>query len=277
LTGALREVDVVLRSKVGPYETVIAIEAAARSRRAAVYWVEMLVAKHKHLPTDKLVLVAEAGFTEQARTLARAEGVAALEPRDLAAGDPDYVVVSAVPTLWPKTVSLSPEAARVWVDRPGEGIKWFKAPPALDIVLPDGRTSDLLAVYAELYQANLSRIIEQIDLAQISENLDRFFVLRVGPGWTVQVDGKPASLYLPHVEGARTELHRIDALEFTGKATIKVDEVRLDHKQLADIDVRFAYGDGTFGGKPALFVVTENEHGGKLTIRAAEADGEKPA
>jgi len=65
-TGAEREVDVVLRSTIAGHETVIAIEAAGRTRKAAVDWVEQMIGKHKNLPTDKVVLVAEAGFTEQA-------------------------------------------------------------------------------------------------------------------------------------------------------------------------------------------------------------------
>jgi len=57
----LREVDVVLRSKAGPATTVIGIEAASRDRRTAVDRVELMIAMHQHLPTDKVVLVAESG------------------------------------------------------------------------------------------------------------------------------------------------------------------------------------------------------------------------
>ena len=43
LTGELREVDVILRLDDSGHQTVIAIEAAARSRRASVDWVEQMI------------------------------------------------------------------------------------------------------------------------------------------------------------------------------------------------------------------------------------------
>ena len=78
LTDELREVDVVLRTRNGPgYETIIGIEAVGRGRAAAVDWVESMVAKHQNLPTNQVVLIAEGGFSEQARSLALAERAAA--------------------------------------------------------------------------------------------------------------------------------------------------------------------------------------------------------
>lgn len=82
------EVDVVLRSRSAGYEIVISVEAMGRSRPASVEWVEQMVYKHKDLPTSKLVLVAEKGFSPQARALAEAEGVAALAPEDLRTATP---------------------------------------------------------------------------------------------------------------------------------------------------------------------------------------------
>src|SRR4051812_31100159 len=74
LTGDLREVDVTLHTITGPgYETTIAIEATAKTRKASVDWVEQMIGKHKNLPTNQVVLVSERGFTKQGRKLAIAE------------------------------------------------------------------------------------------------------------------------------------------------------------------------------------------------------------
>jgi len=272
LTGAKREVDVVLRSTTAGHETVIAIEAAGRTRRAAVDWVEQMIGKHENLPTDKVVLVSEAGFTEQAKALAAVENMVTLTPTDLTGEDPAYKVVNAVPSLWPKTISLSPDRARVWVDRPGEGVKWFRAPADLDVFRGDGEpVAALMQVYANLLDANFERVAEQIGLADIAEDIERFFTLRAGPEWEVRIDEKPQRLYARWEDGDHgPELHAIEALEFTGRASIHVSEIRLNHKQLAGIDVKYAFGEGTFGGQPALVVVTEGEHGGKLTVRIAD-------
>jgi hypothetical protein len=277
LTGNEREVDVVLRYATAGTENVIAIEAASRSRRAAVDWVEQMIGKHKNLPTTKVVLVSEAGFTQQARKLAEAEYMDALTPEDAAGDDPAAGVINAIRSLWPKTVSLTPESARVWVERPGEGVKWFKAPADLDIFRGDGESvGTLVPIFHALWDANFPRVLDQIGLADIPEDTEQFFVLRVGPGWEVHVNGEPEPLFVRYHDGdAEPELQAIDAMEFKGKASITVSEITLAHKQLGEIDVKYAYGEGTVGGQPAIVVVTENEEGGMLTVRlkGSGADG----
>jgi hypothetical protein len=273
LTGELREVDVVLRAQTAGHEMVLAIEAAGRARRPCVDWVEQMIGKHKNLPTDKVVLVSETGFSKQARALALAEQMVPLTPETLASDDPVGEIVNAIPSLWPKTISLKPAGARVWVDRPGEGIKWFRAPADLDVVREDGRSIALRDVFFQLLEANLPRVLAQIGLARIADDIERFFVLRVGPGWTVKVDSAPQAMYARWAEG-KTELHRIDALEVTGKATIHVSEIALTHRRLGELDVRYAYGEGTIGGKPALVVVTEDEEGPKATVRLRDDPGD---
>ena len=47
-----------------------------------------------------------------------------------------------------------------------------------------------------LIEANWHRTIDQIELADIAENMDAYAVIRVGPGWTVKLDGEQRSLYV---------------------------------------------------------------------------------
>jgi hypothetical protein len=188
LTGYLREVDVILRSNTGGHETVIAIEAASRSGPASVNWVEQMIGKHKNLPTHKVVLVSELGFSTQARALAIAENMIPITAEVLTDADPAFRIVNSVRSLWPKQVNLTPESSRVWVDRPGEGVKWFQAPPDLDVFAEDGSMIPLRPVVNALIQHNWHRTIEQLDLANIAGDVDGTAVTRSDRG------GRPKSM-----------------------------------------------------------------------------------
>ncbi len=75
ITGATREVDVLIQFFEGPHAVTVAVECTSGERPATVEWVEQMFQKHSTLPTDKLVLVARAGFTDSARTKATWLGI----------------------------------------------------------------------------------------------------------------------------------------------------------------------------------------------------------
>ena len=270
VTGGEREVDVVIRSRVATHEVVVAVEATAIGRRADAGWVEKMLGKHQELPIDKLVLVSEAGFSKQARRLAESAGAVPLAPVDLAEGDPAYTIVNQLKSIWPKTVAFTPQRARVWVRRPNGRVVWFKAPADLWIYLNDGQELGTLheCVMAHINKA-WPKIMEDIDLANIAEDRDEFFTLVVRP-WRVHVEDREVML-CARDETATTgpELHPIEKVEVVGRAVIEVREVELIHRRLGEI--RYAYGESELGQKPALFVVSEDETGGQLTIRLRDA------
>ena len=76
--GGTREVDVVLRSTVAGHSIIVSVEATSAARPADVEWVEQMLKKHESLPTNRLVLVSESGFTERALTVANAGAASAL-------------------------------------------------------------------------------------------------------------------------------------------------------------------------------------------------------
>jgi hypothetical protein len=132
----------------------------------------------------------------------------------------------------------------------------------------DGSSIELRYVVHALLQANWHRTIDQIDLANIAEDQDAYAVITVGPGWTVGIDGEQRSLYVERrLEGRDPELLRIDGMEVTAKADIRVTEIPLHHRRLGAIDVDYAFGEGSIGDTAALIVATEGEQGGKLSIR----------
>jgi len=64
-----REVDIVIEFVDGIHPVTIGVECKGGGKkpgRATVEWVEQMWGKHMTLPTDKLILVAKAGFTSSA-------------------------------------------------------------------------------------------------------------------------------------------------------------------------------------------------------------------
>lgn len=272
LTGEKREVDVVIRQQVAGYEVIVSVEATAGGRKADAAWVESMVQKHRNLPTSKLVLVSQAGFYAPARKLAEAENAVALAPEDLAVDDPAYVVVNALPSLWPKVLTIKPETARVVVRRPsGDLLKVRDVPPDARVFWQDGReVGAMVDVFRALYGANFAKSAEQIDLAGITEDIDRFFQVTVGPPLIIKVDGNPQCLYLQWEESDPHELHEIQALDVRGTATVRVGEIPLHHRRLGEI--AYSYGEGKVGAQSVLLVVSEDEGGGKVTIQFGADD-----
>lgn len=87
ITGQQREVDVLITTNASSYEVHIAIEVVARGRKADTPWVESMYSKHASLPTDKLILVAENGFTFPALKKAKFYGIKAVKIETALAAD----------------------------------------------------------------------------------------------------------------------------------------------------------------------------------------------
>jgi len=87
ITGERREVDVLISTNASGYEVSIAIEVIARRRKADTLWVESMHSKHSSLPTNKLILVAESGFTSPALQKAKFYGFEAITIETALAAD----------------------------------------------------------------------------------------------------------------------------------------------------------------------------------------------
>jgi hypothetical protein len=272
LTGKKREVDVVVRSTTAGHEFVIGVEASSRQPNPiSVEWVEQMIAKHINLPTDKVVLVSESAFTAQARDLAIKEYMVPIAPETLQQGDPAFPIVDALRSLWPKYVDVSPQSVRVWVDYPGEGVKWGYPSWDLEVIADDGSSFDLLSLVGALLGTPdlWGQLREEINLANITEDFETHITIGTGPDWALDVGGKQHKLFVSPDDGQGTELHRIDGIEFTSKITVQVsEEIPLHHRRLAKIDVNYAYGEGSISGMSALVVATERKNGGcRMTTR----------
>jgi hypothetical protein len=83
LTGKEREVDVVIHAKIAGHSVLVGVEATALADPASVEWVDRMSGKHNSLPTDKLILVSESGFSAEAITKASALGIVTISPDEV--------------------------------------------------------------------------------------------------------------------------------------------------------------------------------------------------
>ena len=267
LTGADREVDVVISSRVAGHDVVVSVEATKTGQPADVTWVEQQVSKHAHLPTSKLVLVSAAGFSDDAHELALASHAVPIQPQDLTADDPSFQVVNKLRSIWPKELTLTVVAFRAVVTDLEGMERPMKAEEDEQVFLGDGTVvatmRDLLDTCIE---GNIDEVGEQLGLAQISEDQVGEVVLVVADFGTITAGGETQSLHLrSSIEEGTEVLLPIAQIQVAARARVRVSEVSLEHGRLGE--VLFSHGEGRFGSGEALFVVTENESGGNLTIR----------
>lgn len=271
-TGALREVDVVVRGRQAGHEVIVSVEAVARSRRADRKWVDEMVGKHADLPTSKLVLVAQKGFTRDARAAALARNAVPLAPEDLPSSDHDRDVLRAVPALWPKVVTFTVEELGVKFAETAPKDGWGDRPPV--VFVEDGALGDLMEVTERLYKTNFAALMEQIDVANTTQDAVRRFVFVSEPAegeeMQLDVDGMPRTLYLLNADGRGYALRRITAV---GRGEIRVSKIPLTQGRLGDWQITFGYGEGRVGDRDALLVLTERDDGGgQLTVRLRPLD-----
>ena len=127
---------------------IIGIECQGRGRVASVEWVEQMVAKHQTLPTDKLILVSQSGFSPNAHKKAKALGIETMTLRQ------------AVRANWNKLVNIAMMQL----------VKWRIEPAGCVAVLTqqDGQTNTLqLGFDQQLYEKNAQETLtvgEAIDI-----------------------------------------------------------------------------------------------------------------
>lgn len=94
VTGEQREVDVLVVATTATYQVNLGIEVISWSRAADTPWVEKMRAKHDNLPTDKLILVSERGFSGPAMRKAEFYGIETLTIEE--ACEADWPLITAL-------------------------------------------------------------------------------------------------------------------------------------------------------------------------------------
>jgi hypothetical protein len=232
-----------------------------------------MIGKHADLPTDRLVLVAEKGFSRPARRYAAQKGVALIAPKDFQGENPSLRVVSRIERMWPKGLALTPESLRILVRKPdGSLLRIRDAPGDGLLYFLDGTVIQThWDAFKMLFETQFPRLAEMVDLGGATEDRSEPFVLQVGhPDAPFELvrRGSPEPVCLRWEVSDPPEMHQVVVMEYTGRLVINVAEVTLTHKRFAKSNI--AFGEAPFGGRGTLFVLTEDEQGGKMSIRVRE-------
>lgn len=109
------EVDVVVEGRFDGEAVLTSIEVYDRSRPATIHWVQLQVARHRYLPTNRLVLVSKSGFSKNAVAYVTKEGgwVSAVTPEIIEVGGQPVVR-----NLKIGRVNLTPKFCKILVERP---------------------------------------------------------------------------------------------------------------------------------------------------------------
>jgi hypothetical protein len=265
-TGEEREVDVVIRREVAGYEVTISVEAIDRSRRASVEWVEQMLGKHESLPTDKLVLVSNRGFSGSARQKAEKAGAVAIEPRDIASPDDANRTGGKLDEVWPKNVSFTVDQVSLRTSTPAGQEPLEDFTPGMAICAADGtQLGTLTDLVTGSASAALDKEFETLARDVTTEEARRLTV-HVEP---VEVGEARISVYV-RTATPPPLLYHIEALDLGVNAVIRSHgAVSLEHKNFGDVPTSF--GEVTTSERRGALVITERPGDHRATIRLRES------
>jgi hypothetical protein len=275
-TGQEREVDVLIKTVTASHELIVAIEATSTGRKADVSWVESMLKKHEKLPSDKLVLVSEAGFSNSAREKAEKNGATPIAPEDLPEDFDGGDVIHKLSAIYPKSMSLDLLNVEANCDAPnGTGIEKLEPPPTVELFLEDGtRYGTLRDLVAAHFHERFLKIADQVDLANVTEKVEKNVTLALTDATVrLQGNGDPQRLCLkPMVEGNSLGLWPVRDARLKAKMTIEAGEIPLVHKRLARVSEAYSFGEGQVGESKATFVVSQTDDGprGRMILEGTE-------
>ena len=251
--GIEREVDIVVEGKLDGEPMLISLEVIEHARPAPLTWVEQMIAKHRNLPTNRLLLISKSGFTQNALAAVSREAgrVQALQP-GLIANDGQPVMKR----LFAEAINYAPTGCKLRVRPDGNEQIVVVGEPATDVYGTDGA---LLGPSAYLVQEALS--LEQVRL-HLSFEAYNYPEKEEVKAFTL---GMPVSQLGYHLQRKETgDLHLIEELEIWGDFAISRTEVALT---LTNLGGRiYGAGEATIAGRPTIWVGTTNQAAQTTTI-----------
>jgi hypothetical protein len=248
-----REVDIVIEGTFDGEPIVTSVEVIEHGRPATIEWVEQQINKHRHLPTNRLVLVSKSGFSKNARTRVAVEGgwVDAVTPQ---AVDKDGQPI--VKSLSIGHAQMKPVACRLYVQPPGEEIKQVNIPADMNIYDSSGT---FLGVALELAAEIMGLDFVREKILKDARNHPERADLKAFEFAAVILD---LGYYL-HWE-ADDELHPIAAIEIEGEFAFSQEELTFSINDIGNL--RYGVGEASLLGHPAIWVATTNEETQTTTI-----------
>jgi hypothetical protein len=249
-SGQLREVDVVAEGEIAGEQLVVSVEVTDRTtRKADVTWVDAMVAKHLHLPTNQLNLVSWSGFTRGA--LAQVDAlprVSAVTPTPVLDPDGSQRYAEA---LYVDQITLSPERAEVRLRGPDGTIRdSVPLGKAVAIHDEDGKKLGVIADIADglLKDEEVGRRFGiEAHGHEDREKFTHFTLL-------VPAVGEQARRFLRNEGVTPPELHEIEAMKIIGTFRWQQTELKF---AVVDINGR-AHGiaQAPMLGKDSVWVAT---------------------
>jgi hypothetical protein len=262
-----REVDIVIEGVFDGEPSVTSIEVIEHGRPAAVTWVEQQIAKHRYLPTNRLVLVSRSGYSKTAVRAVAAEGgwVDALRP-EIVTKDGEAVVNR----LYADKLEFKPTACRLFVVTPNGDRVVVRVDP--DHMVCDGAGQPIDSTLRLTQEAlRLEWLFRKF--LMLAHNHPSREELK---GFTVGLPLEALDLYLRHEES--NELHHIVQVVLTGAFEFTQDEMAFT---VAKVGGRvYGSGRGPLLGRDAVWVGTTDDDSKETTIswQALDAtDGERAA
>jgi len=234
-----REVDILVSGQVGGRSILIGIEVTVK--RADVGWVDEMVGKHRNLPTDKLVLFSQRGFTNGARESARAAGVETVTLEDPAGADWPKIC-GKLSQLYVACVSLTPRSCTATLKSTG-GVRPAVGPET-ELFMEDGSRAGTFQDLVSAFLGN-ANVLEGLYKREDREDFRRF---------TAQIT-IPPRLYMRDTRG---KLHKLVSVKIDGDCEYKGVVVDITSSEYRGVQV--ACGHGQLGNQNIALIITEIEN-----------------
>lgn len=251
--GVEREVDIVIEGDLDGEPIVISIEVIEHNRPAPLPWVQQQIEKHRHLPTNRLVLISKSGFSRAALVAVSKEGgrVEAVQP-NVATTD-DSLVIKSLLSTW---MSYNPTACNLHLRPPAGGQLTVSGDPKTDIYDQSGA---LLGPLAYLVQDVLSLEPVRLRLSLLAHHRSEPEQVRA-----FSCDIRVAQLGYCLQHTASGELHLIEKVDVFGDCAIERNEIAFTLTELGGR--RYGVGESRVMGRPTVWVGTDNEVARTTTI-----------
>jgi hypothetical protein len=246
--GVNREVDIVVEGQFDGERVVTSIEVIEHTRKGDLPWVEQQISKHRHLPTNRLVLISRSGFTKSALRAVTAEGgwVEALQP-EIVIRDGEPVVKR----LYLDEFSFKPTTCRMTALRPDGTSLVVNMTETPDVNVYD-RNGEFLDIVYRLAEEVLKLPWLVRRFSESAHNHPERETLRA---LVAQVPIAECGYYLHDNE--TNERHLIVAIELTGQFSFAQTELDFNVTQIGDRV--FGSGKGRVLGRESVWVGTTDE------------------
>jgi hypothetical protein len=242
-----REVDVCIAGKLDGQDILVSIECSSLSRANDIRWVEQMISKHQRLPTNKLILASQNGFTKSALKLACQNNVECISLLEIESENflPDFKLNKS---LYFRLSDLSIENIYCHVTL-GDSEEVARRRIDADCCIYSDKYKPIGTVGQMAYLLLCEEKIRELVLKSIDE-IHRFF--RAGIEFS-----ESDKFYLHYINLGRYD--HIRCLEVIGKVSFESAPVSMNYSKMGE--VKIAWQRMQLTNRDLLFAMIKNEDG----------------